>query len=370
MKVPSSQQTKHAEVYSALLRQLRAGKWKPGDRMPSEAELVQRFGVSRITVARAVRDLSADGLVDRHRGAGTFVRRAESASKLSFGLLIPDLGDTEIFEPICQGMMASPLASAHVLLWGSATAGGSSKEERAWHLCRQYIERNVSGVFFAPLELNRSDDELNRRIGNALDAARIPVVLLDRGLLPYPHPGRHDLVGIDNHRAGYAVTEHLLRLGAGRIAFVGPPNAASTVDAREVGYREALYARGGPPDRGLVRRIDPAEDAAVKELMESQQPDGIVCANDRTAGRLMHSLRRLQYRIPQDVRLVGIDDVDYAGLLPVPLTTLRQPTRQIGDVALEIMLARIARPNLPPRDTQLHGDLIVRESCGAIALRD
>jgi len=70
-------------------------------------------------------------------------------------------------------------------------------------------------------------------------------------------------------------------------------------------------------------------------------------------------------RIPQDVRLVGIDDAEFASLLPVPLTTLQQPTRSIGEAALALMLARIARPELPPRDTRLHCELIVRESCGA-----
>jgi DNA-binding LacI/PurR family transcriptional regulator len=78
----------------------------------------------------------------------------------------------------------------------------------------------------------------------------------------------------------------------------------------------------------------------------------------------MHTLLRRGHRIPDDIRLVGIDDVEYAGLLPVPLTTLRQPTKQIGDAALGAMLDRVARPDLPPRDILLQCDLIVRQSCG------
>src|SRR5256884_5229562 len=88
--------------------------------------------------------------------------------------------------------------------------------------------------------------------------------------------------------------------------------------------------------------------------MKSHRPDGIVCANDRTAGKLMHSLRLLKYRVPKDVRLVGIDDVEYAKLLPVPLTTLRQPTLQIGQAAVALMLERIAQRDLPPREVRLH----------------
>jgi DNA-binding LacI/PurR family transcriptional regulator len=284
---------------------------------------------------------------------------------LSFGLLIPDLGETEIFEPICQGMMASPLAREHALVWGSVNSGGTARHEHAWQLCHQYIDRRVSGVFFAPLEITPSKDDVNQRIARALDDARIPVVLLDRPPFPYPERGHHDLVGIDNRRAGFAISEHLARQGCRRIAFVALPNAAATVNAREAGYREALYAFDLPVNRDAVRHLDPAGAGLVRSLMESCRPDAIVCANDRAAGRLMHTLLQLGYAIPADVRLVGIDDVEYASLLPVPLTTLRQPTRQIGDAALSAMLERIRRPELPPRDILLQCELIVRASCGA-----
>ena len=161
------------------------------------------------------------------------------------------------------------------------------------------------------------------------------------------------------------ITEHLLVLGCRRIAFVAQPNAAATVDAREAGYREALYAWEAPIDRQLVQRIDPEDPGAVQSLMESTHPEAIVCANDRTAGRLMHALLQLDYKVPGDVRLVGIDDVRFANLLPVPLTTLRQPTRQIGEAALAAMLERVARTGIPARDILLQCDLIVRKSCGA-----
>ena len=264
-------------------------------------------------------------------------------------------------------MMASPLARQHALLWGCDSAAANSNEERAWHLCRQYIERHVSGVFFAPLELTPTKDQWNERIARAFDAARIPVILLDRPLLPDPEPPRYDLVGIDNRQAGRIVADHLLNLGCRRLAFIALKHAASTVNEREAGYREALFSRSLPVDGELACRIDPEDSTAVEQFMSSCRPDGVVCANDRTAGRLMHTLLRLKYRVPQDVKLVGIDDAEYASLLPVPLTTLRQPTRAIGETALALMLERIGRPEMPLRDTRLHCDLIVRESCGAVA---
>ena len=362
--------SKHNQVFSTLLREIENGRWKDGERLPSEAQLVERFGHSRITVGRALRDLQAAGVISRRVGSGSFVQRAGSTPRLSFGLLIADLGETDIFEPICRGMMASPLAREHALLWGSAviaTTPGDAEQrgERAWQLCRQYIERQVDGVFFAPVEMTPASDDVNHRIVRAFDTAGIPVVLLDRTVTPYPDPGHHDLVGIDNRRAGYLMTEHMLTLGAHRVLFVRQPNSAPTVDAREAGYREAMYARRTPFAWLESARLDPEDVAEVKTMLRERAPDGILCANDRTAGRLMHTLRKLGVQVPGDIRIVGIDDVDYASLLPVPLTTLRQPTQQLGEVALSVMLARVAQRDLPPRDTRLRCEIVVRDSCGS-----
>src|SRR5262245_54988554 len=164
MAKPPATAPKYQQVYSALRRDIQSGRLAKGDRLPSEADLVRLFGASRITVGRAVRDLQAAGLVERRAGAGTFVKVPQSTGGLSFGLLIPDLGETEIFEPICQGMMASPLAREHALVWGSGVGTAGDATDRAWHQCQRYIERKVSGVFFAPLELTPAKDDVNRQI--------------------------------------------------------------------------------------------------------------------------------------------------------------------------------------------------------------
>jgi len=350
-------------VYATLRQEIHSGRWRPGDRLPSEAALGDRFGASRITIGRAVRDLQLAGLVDRRAGSGTYVRPT-AAGGYSFGLLIPDLGETEIFEPMCQGMMASPLARGHALVWGSVERRSDTKDAQAWQLCQQYIDRRVSGVFFAPLEGAADGGGVNRRIVSALDAARIPVVLVDRDVLPYPGRSAHDLVGIDNRRAGFIVTRHLLRAGAQRVGFVARAYAAATVDARQAGYREALFAHGAGADEELAVRLDPADRASVSAYLDAARPDAIVCANDRTAGELMQTLQQLGRAVPRDIRLSGIDDVEYAALLPVPLTTLRQPTRQIGDAAIGAMLERVARHDLAPREILLPCELMVRASCG------
>ncbi len=189
------------------------------------------------------------------------------------------------------------------------------------------------------------------------------MVLLDRDLEPYPQRSRYDLVGIDNRRTGFLATEYLIKTGAKRIAFFARPNSAPTVDARMAGYREALLSQGEKARRDLVTIGDASDMKFIKSVLKKDRPDAFVCANDLTAGNLMHTLISLGQRIPEDISIVGIDDVKYARLLPVPLTTLHQPCRDIGRMAIAAMLDRIANPDLPPRDVLLRCEVVARKSC-------
>ena len=92
-----------------------------------------------------------------------------------------------------------------------------------------------------------------------------------------------------------------------------------------------------------------------------------MCAHDRGAAQLMHALLALGRSIPGDIRLAGVDDVEYAAWLPVPLTTVRQPVREIGEAAVAAMLERRAHPERPARDIFVQCTLVVRQSCGANA---
>ncbi len=102
----------------------------------------------------------------------------------------------------------------------------------------------------------------------------------------------------------------------------------------------------------------------MRQADQRFRPDAIVCANDRLAAEVMRLLRGWNRRIPADVMLAGIDDTPYAAFLPSPLTTIRQPCRDIGRAALHAMLDRLAHPDLPPRQILLAGQLVVRESSG------
>ena len=354
----------HRVIYQTLESSIRQGEFRSGDRLPSEAELCTRFGASRITVAKALQGLQQDGLVRRRPGSGSYVQLPEQASSYRFGLLIPELGNTEIFEPICQGIMRAPQARSHSLIWGHSAASEENHEAAALSLCRQFIEQRVSGVFFAPLEYTGSRDAVNQRVVQELQQASIPVVLLDRCYLRYPERSGLDRVGIDNHRAAFLLTQHLWQQGARRIVFVARKRSASTVLERISGYLFALHDAGSE-FAGAAAFGDAESPMWVQQLLATQKPDAFVCGNDLTAARLMRTLIDLGVRVPQDVRLVGFDDVNYAQFLPVPLTTIHQNCAQIGQSAIEIMLKRLAEPQGAGTDTLVPFELVVRDSCGA-----
>jgi DNA-binding LacI/PurR family transcriptional regulator len=355
---------KYKRVYLELRGALNDGTHRQGDKLPSENDLAEQFGVSRPTVRRALAQLVTEGLIERRMGAGTVVANRGEHEALVFGLLIPELGTTEIFEPICQGISQAHSSSRHDLLWGPSFLTGASKEVQAEHLCKYYIERRVSGVFFAPMERFEGRDRVNLSIARALDEARIPIVLLDRDIELFPARSKYDLVGIDNHRAGYVLAEYLLLSGSHRVGFLAPPFSAHTVDARIGGYREALHAHQGPVAQSLVKWIDPSDVAAVRDFLDQNKPDSIICANDFTAAQLLRTLSSIGIQVPAQIRIAGIDDVKYAQLLQTPLTTIRQPCLEIGSTALLAMLDRIARPAAPAREFIVDFQLVIRKSTG------
>jgi GntR family transcriptional regulator, arabinose operon transcriptional repressor len=355
---------KHQRVRQTLTDAITSGEYAPGQRLPSESELVKAFGASRPTVNRALRELQLTGMIERRAGSGSYVRVDPAARGYTFGLLIPELGRTEIFEPICRGMAEAQHSSPHVLLWGSSLADSANMEHQASLACTQLVAKRVSGVFFAPLELTPQKDAINHKIAAVLDKAGIPIVLLDRDLVSYPVRSHYDLVGIDNRRAGYTITNHLLRFGCRRVMFLGRPGSAPTVDARIAGYREALAAASTRLTPSVCR-INPENRDQVKAALTKCKPDGIVCANDFTAAHLLKTLSELGVQVPSKIRLAGIDDVKYASLLAVPLTTLHQPCGEMGALAVSTMLERLQNPKLPARDILLDCRLVIRESCGA-----
>jgi DNA-binding LacI/PurR family transcriptional regulator len=362
--------SKHSKISRHLETEIASGKYGDGSRLPSEIQLVKQFGVSRPTVARALRDLEAKSLIDRRAGSGTYVRtnNERTASTRILGLLMPGLANTEIFQIICGEIASLARVKDYGLLWGGSTNPHKDTDASLQHaeeICKQFIDRKISGVFFAPAELLPGQGESNRKLAESLKEVGIPVVLMDRDMLSYPQRSDFDLVGLDNMGSGYLVGEHLIKLGCKRIYFVARPLSAPTVDARIAGVREALVRHRIEPLPNWVQNGAPDDIKFIRTLTSGNQADAIICANDFTAATLLRSLESIGVKVPRDIRVVGFDDVKYATLVSPPLTTIHQPCRDIAIIAFRTMIERLAEPSLPTRSIYLTPNLVVRESCGA-----
>lgn len=357
--------TKHRIIFDHVHSAILSGHYKVGQRVPSESQLSRRFKTTRVTVGKAMRELEHAGFLERRSGSGSYARLPDRTETKFLGLLVPNLGEGEIFEPICSAIASAVRAHQFTVLWGQSPAPlPADKSHQAERLCQDYIEQKVDGVFFTPIELTSGTEEANQRITDMLDRAGIPLVLLDSDVVGFPQRSRYDLVGIDNRRAGYVLTEHLIQHGHGQIEFVSRPNSAHTIEARIAGYQEALFRHRITPQANWIHSGETAEIEFVRHLLAGRAPDAFVCGNDYTAAQLMQNLLALGVRVPEDVAVVGVDDLKFAKLLGIPLTTIHQPCAALGAAAVEAMIRRIDNPTLPAQDYLVNFHLAVRGSSG------
>ena len=225
-----SSKLKWVRIFEDFQKALRAGAYPQGVPLPSEEAIVRKYGVSRITAVRAMDELRKKGLIWRRRGSGTFATRLARRESGRLGLIFPSLSVGEIFPVICQNLAQIAQKDGYSFVFGDVAASTPSKRaQKAFEVARMFVEQHVAGVVFQPLAFLKSSDRFTREILHMLDDAGIPVVLVDRYVLG---DGGHDFVGIDNMLAGRRIGEHLVAVGARRIAFLRRPHCASVIRDR------------------------------------------------------------------------------------------------------------------------------------------
>ncbi len=348
---------KHAVIFQQLHQAIKRGELKHGARLPSEVALARRFGASRPTVAQALRDLQRLNLVERHRGAGSFVRSAPVATG-ALGLLADGLGATEVMEPISVEIARAAQTQGWDVVIGAAVADRSPEAVAA-----EWVARGVAGIFFAPLEHHPVRAAVNRALAESFRRKGLAVVLLDRDLGEFPERSTHDVVAIDDYFAGFDLASHVLAAGARRLVFIARPEYPATTDLRVFGAQAAVARVDGAQMQFAVGQPDNV--AWVGRLFRRAPPDALIASNDATAARLLQTMATLGKRVPADVLVAGFDDVRYARLLSPSLTTMRQPCAALGAAAVEAMLGRLRQPHMPARRVLLRAELIERESTAA-----
>jgi LacI family transcriptional regulator len=202
----------------------------------------------------------------------------------------------------------------------------------------------------------------------ALSRARLPLVVIDPIDLPR---ARVTSVGATNFAGGLAATQHLLALGHRRIGYVGGSPSAACNQARMQGFRAAMEAAGAPVPEGYVQagrfRYGDGVGGATALLTLPEPPTAVFAACDETAAGVVEAARIRGLRIPQDLSVVGFDDTQLARYFSPPLTTVRQPLREMGNVALRTALRMAADEKLDSHHVELATELIVRHSTAALS---
>jgi LacI family transcriptional regulator len=328
-------------------------------------EIAKLSGVSRSTVSRVVNNdpkvsdrtrTQVQEVLQRVNFHPNAAARSLAAGRSRvLGLVIP-MGVAALFtDPyfplLTQGVAAAANAHDHsVMLW-------VAEPEYERRTIGQVMQNGlIDGVILASM---LSDDPLLR----ALIQGSLPFILVGR----HPTNTAVNYIDVDNITSARLAVTHLLRLGRRRIATITGPQNMSVGADREEGYVSALRQRGLAIDPNLIVESDFTEAgayAAMQRLLPFD-PDAVFAASDVMAMGALRALHDAGRRVPEDVALVGFDDMPFAARSDPPLTTVRQPVQRTGEVAAETLIDLIQHPEAQPRRVLLPTELVVRTSCGS-----
>lgn len=326
-------------------------------------DVAAEAGVSVGTVSNVLNRPDVVAAATRGRVLAAIARlgfvRNESARQLragrsrTLGLVVLDVANP-FFTDVAQG--AEAVADANgVMLMLCNSGQDAARELRQLDMLQQ---QRVLGVLITPVDLESS--------GRLDDMVRggIPVVLVDRA-----SDGTRCSVAVDDVLGGRLAATHLLEQGHLRIAFVGGPSSIRQVAERQEGAEKALADAASHRPLTVVQSaglsVAAGREAAgrIISMPASQRPTAVFCANDLLALGLLQEMTRRSVRVPEDLALVGYDDIDFAAAAAVPLSSVRQPRDLLGRTAAELMLEEVNDGvDHQHRQVVFDPELVVRES--------
>jgi LacI family transcriptional regulator len=292
-------------------------------------------------VRRAMRDLNY-----RPNAVARNLRRSRTSM---WAVIISDIGNP-FFTSLVRGVedVAQPAGFSVVL------CNSDNDVAKEGQYVNAALTEQVAGVIISP---TASSPHVERLVD-----AGVPVVAIDRRL----PDAAVDTVLVDNERGAAAAVTHLVEAGYRRIACLTGPAGLYTADRRLDGYRRALAAAGLTADDTLVRHADFRQEggyAAMSSLLTNgARPDAVFVTNNLMTVGAMDRVFEEKLDVPEQLGVIGFDDVPWARLLRPALSTVAQPTYEVGRNAADLLSARISDPKRPPSTVTLPTELRLRES--------
>ena len=310
--------------------------------------LNQRYGVAAETLARVQQVIKELGYE-----ASLVAQSLRNHRTNVIGILVADIEpfSTELLKGAADALRGTGF---ELVVY---SAGGRTGDPQGWE--HRYLTR-LSGTLVDGALLVTPAVDLEGQPGT-------PVVAVD------PHTGRSPLptVDSDNLHGGQLATEHLISLGHRRIALLTGREDLKSAQQRETGYRRALAGAGVPVDESLIRRGDYDHDiaaASARELLSGpDRPTAVFAANDITAIATIETAVELGLRVPEDLSVVGFDNIPESALCTPPLTTVQQPIREMGHRAITLLVRLINGETPDETHITLGTELIVRHSARALS---
>jgi LacI family transcriptional regulator len=303
--------------------------------------------VSERTTARVMAAIDETGY-----SQNTIARALARARTQSLGLAISGLANPYFTDLIASVEQAATRAR-HTLLLGDT----HDDPEHELEIVRALVERRVDGLLLAP-SAGAPEHALKY-----LATQSLPVVLLDRFV-----DASLDQIGSENVEPTAQLVDHLASCGHRRIGMiVGSPHLSTTLE-RLAGYELGLERNGLAYEPALVesgesRRAE-AGDATRRLLALPEPPTGLISGNNAMTIGVLEALKDRGMTVPDDIALVAFDDFEWAEFFSPRLTVIAQPTAELGEQAVELLLSRLEDPTLEPRTIRLPATFVHRDSCG------
>lgn len=268
----------------------------------------------------------------------------------SIGLVIPDILNP-FYPDVARGIEDKALKSGYSVFFCNT----NHDKKREIQSLKLLMEKRVDGIILAP---GLEDPDIH----DSLVIGDIPIVHICRR---YMDPNKSFVV-MDDERGGFLATKHLIEQGYKKVGFIGAKDQAFYLNERFKGYKQAFQKFGLQLDQRYIYSSDFKRQTgyriACKILADGDYPRAIFTENDLLALGAIQGIREAGLSIPDDIAVVGFDDIPFASFPEVQLTTIRQPKDEMGKIAVSILLDQMSGHNTQPRKVILEPQLVVRKS--------